>query len=277
MIINQITTITFSPTGTSSQISKAIVEGCSPMQHNAIDLTRSSAVTHCISNNTLTIFAVPVYGGHVAPLALKRLSAIKGQNSPAVIVVVYGNRHYEAALQQLHDFVTKQHFCVIAAATFIGEHSYSTEQTPIAAGRPDGNDLDAARNFGKEIIKKLNCNLQPQPLTALQIKNIKKPKQHLISKLRFILTILKWRQQGKAMPRSPQTLSNLCNHCGRCVDVCPNQAITKGDECNTLSERCIRCCACVKSCPKQARQFNTPFAPLLSRNFKRRKEPQTLL
>ncbi|MEG1405051.1 MAG: 4Fe-4S ferredoxin, partial [Alistipes sp.] len=38
-----------------------------------------------------------------------------------------------------------------------------------------------------------------------------------------------------------------------------------------------RCCACVKGCPSQARVFETPFATLLARNFKRQKQPQTLI
>ena len=78
---------------------------------------------------------MPVYGGKVAPLAMERLQGIRASGSPVVLVVVYGNRAYEKALIELDAFASAQGFKVIAGATFVGEHSYSTEQNPIAPGR----------------------------------------------------------------------------------------------------------------------------------------------
>lgn len=65
-------------------------------------------------------------------------------NCTAIIVVVYGNWDYVDALIELRDIAVKMGFKPIAAAAFIGEHSFSTEDSPIAYGRPDISDLNIA-------------------------------------------------------------------------------------------------------------------------------------
>ena len=47
--------------------------------------------------------------------------------------------------------------------------------------------------------------------------------------------------------------------------------------CVTEKDRCIKCCACVKMCPQQARSFDTPYAPLISGNFKKRKQNRIII
>ena len=108
-----------------------------------------------IPASALAIIVVPVYGGRVAPLAMERLQNIRGLDTPTVLVVVYGNRAYEKALMELDAFALPHGLKVIAGATFIGEHSYSTDEHPIAAGRPNDSDLALATEFGKKIIEKI--------------------------------------------------------------------------------------------------------------------------
>ena len=97
--------------------------------------------------------------------------------------------------------------------------------------------------------------------------------------LRFVHFVLKYRrsQRRNPVPLLPVTDPARCTRCGRCVRLCPNGAIAKGDELHTDPARCIRCCACVKGCPEQARSFSTPFSEALARNFARRKQPVTML
>ena len=65
----------------------------------------------------------------------------------------------------------------------------------------------------------------------------------------------------------------LCSGCGKCVSVCPADAVS--DDCRSSDPaKCIKCCACVKGCPSGARSLSSPFAPVLSANFSRRKSPQ---
>ena len=114
-------------------------------------------------------------------------------------------------------------------------------------------------------------------LQKVDVSRIRRPKQPFWAKLRFIWQVIRLRKSGQPMPVVPRVDEALCTHCGRCAAICPNRAIAKGDECHTSAERCIRCCACVKGCPQQARSFDTPFAVLLSRHFKYRKENEMLL
>ena len=125
MTVNEVYLIYFSPTHTSKQIAEAIVQGAGIKNIFPINVTQQAAEEVVIPTSALAIVVVPVYGGHVAPLAMERLRNIRGLDAPTVLVAVYGNRAYEKALMELDAFATPHGMKVIAGATFIGEHSYS--------------------------------------------------------------------------------------------------------------------------------------------------------
>ena len=54
-------------------------------------------------------------------------------------------------------------FTPLSAGAFIGEHSYSRPNMPVAAGRPDADDLQKAEQFGRESLKKLQESTFPLP------------------------------------------------------------------------------------------------------------------
>ena len=150
----------FSPTHTSAKIARAIGEGIGMGRRIETDLTLDESDSPIEINDSLTVIAAPVYGGRVAPVALQRIKRLKGNNSPAIVVVVYGNRDYEDALLELRDTVASLGFTPLSAGAFIGEHSYSTAEMPVAAGRPDATDLQIARTFGADSLKKLEKAMQ---------------------------------------------------------------------------------------------------------------------
>lgn len=167
---------------------------------------------------------------------------------------------------------------VIAGATFIGEHSYSTEKYPVAAGRPDERDLAVAADFGKQISDKIASATEPEKLYAVDVRKIRRPRQPFFPLFRFLRKVIALRKSGVPLPRTPWVEDeSLCTHCGACAKMCPVSAIVKGDELNTDAERCIKCCACVKGCPQKARVYDTPFAVLLSQCFVKQKDPCTLV
>lgn len=298
----------------------------------AIDLTHPAGQPAPLPSDAVAVFAVPVYGGHVAPAALERLQGIRGAGTPTVVVAVYGNRAFGAAVRELAAFVSERGFVPVAAGAFVGEHSYSTPATPIAAGRPDAQDLSAATAFGEQVRRKLEairpsgcsdvCNgnasdttpdasatetgapvvtpdsttaqaapgtsassatsgisAAPAALVPVDVAKLREPRTPLLAMLRFIRFVLAYRRRQKRNPvvLLPQGDAARCTQCGRCVALCPTQAIARGDELHTDPARCIRCCACVKGCTFGARTFETPFAAALARNFARRKPPVTLL
>lgn len=263
--------ITFSPTGTSMNIGLAIVKG---MDAGAeiIDMTREPAPSTVVPKGSVAVVAVPVYGGHVSPVALQRMEHLRADGADAVAVTVYGNRDYGRALHELGDFLSRRGFRIIAGGTFVGEHSYSSAAYPIAQGRPDVHDLDEAEAFGREIARAVAT----VPEEA-NLDRISRSRNSLLSVVRFVWGVMKIRRAGMSGNRAPVTDGSKCNGCGICVSVCPVAAVTSADVRNTDAGKCIRCCACVKRCPQGARSFQTPFAPLLWRNFKKRKKNHMLI
>lgn len=274
MNITSVTTVLFSPTGTSRKVAMAVADGCAYHNSCVVDATYNTPSDMCYKEHELVVVAVPVYGGKVAPLALQRLDAMRGDNTPIVLIVVYGNRAYEEAVAQLDVFVRSRGFVTVAAAAFVGEHSYSTARYPIAVGRPDAADLADARAWGKDIAAKL---VRIESTQSIDVASLKEPRNPLFSKLRFILFVLKQRRKKSVAKPMVVVDADKCKLCGKCVKLCPTGAIATGDYLHTDTSRCIKCCACVKGCPAKARTLDTPYAPVLSQCFKDRKSPTTTL
>lgn len=259
--------IYFSPTDTSRKIARAIA-GAISSSTVANNITYKNSIKPIIPNGELAIIAMPVYAGAIPVTAVERLKKMSGQNTPAVLVVVYGNRDFEGALVQLHNLAVELGFMPIAAAAFIGEHSYSTPERPIAENRPDEKDIEMAITFGKEIARKLNRPCDKK----FDITSVPHPSKSL-NYLGFVLGVLKLKITKPVISRIPLSDKTLCNNCGICVVKCPVQAITKEKPTFTDKTKCIRCCACVKSCPQRARKFETPFGILLNKWMRHRNKP----
>lgn len=263
----------FSPTGTSRRVAEAVGRGLRAARTAVCDATHGAA-TCAAAREDVAVFAVPVYGGHAAPTALQRLEAVRGAGTPAVVIALYGNRAYERAARELADFVAARGFVPVAAAAFVGEHSYSTERCPIAAGRPDAADCADAEAFGRAVAAKLAAE-GVRPIDAARLPAVR---NGVLATWRFVRFVLGYRRRQRRHPQrvTVATSAERCTHCGRCASLCPAGAIAAGEEERTDAARCIRCCACVKGCPAGARSYDSPFAPVLSRNFAGAKRNLTL-
>ena len=156
--------------------------------------------------------------------------------------MVYGNRSYGNALVELYDILRYRGFHPIAAAAFVGQHSFTTR---LATGRPDREDLEKAEQFSAEIVRRI---LQPGEFTGIKIPGqgapdyggYYKPKGRDEEVVNFL----------KAKP----VTTDACIDCRRCAKVCPMGAIRQ-DHPSEVSGICIKCNACVKQCPVHAKQL----------------------
>ncbi len=246
----------FSPTHTSEKIARSIADGIGIGRRIETDLTTDQSTTPIEIKDALTVISVPVYGGRLPMVALQRLKRLKGINAPVILTVVFGNRDYEDALIELRDTAVELGFTPLTAGSFIGEHSFSRPDLPIAEGRPDANDLQTAASFGRKSVEKL---LQSAQIKPLSVKGNYPYKTRMVNE-----------------PMAPVCNDN-CYACGECIEVCPTHAIHISPEhgqITTDASLCIKCCACVKVCPNAARIFNVPFAKILHEKFNTRKEPE---
>lgn len=259
----------FSPTGTSKSITIKIAEQLAGADGQTVihDLTKPMYEKEGFQTDKddFVIISVPVYAGRVAQMAKSRLESLKGDDTPAAIVVLYGNREFDDALLELYDIAKLQSLRVVAAAAFIGEHSFSTIETPIALGRPDEKDLAIAASFAQQIFANIELN-----------KDHFYPRENLPGNDPHTEGL-----PPNGLPFTPHVDSTLCTHCGLCIPACPGAAIEMESEIKMEVSRCIHCCCCIKICPENAVSLAAP--PLLEKrqwlfeNCSRRKEPQLFL
>ncbi len=265
MKIKKIRLICFSPTRTSKTVIEAIASGMGDIPCEAIDLTYPD--THSklhFAADELAIIGVPVYAGRVARLAVERLAAIQGSGTPAVIVVTYGNRAFEDALIELRNITENAGFNPIAACSFIGEHSFSGADMPVAANRPDTADLVTAKAYGVAIGEKLAEGMGTESARSLKVPGN-----------------VPYKERVAPLPFTPLVIQAKCSQCAACISTCPAGAISLESEIKMDPELCIFCCACIKNCPEAA--IEIAAAPVkqirqwLYEHCSERKEPELYL
>lgn len=241
----KINAIYFSATGTTEKLVKKLsceLSNKLKSEVNFLNFTLAEArkESYFFNNNDLVIVGVPVYAGRVPNVLLSFINSLKGDGALAVAAVVYGNRNYDDALVELKDILETNHFNVIAAGAFIGEHSFSNT---LAEGRPDDKDLTVASDLAYQIYEKIS---------ALDYKNVEvkgnrpyrtyyKPKdaQNNYVDIRKV---------------TPKTNEN-CINCKLCVSVCPMGSIDY-DNVSHLNGICVKCGACIKKCPVNAKYYD---------------------
>ncbi len=224
----------FSPTGSSKRMALLLAEGMAKALQAGVELHdwtlpagRERPVR--LAGGDVLVFGFPVYGGRVPEICLPCLQALEGAGRQAVVLAVYGNRHYDDALLEAGDMLSAQGFTVAAAGAVIAEHCIAPA---VAAGRPDASDLELLAAFAA---------------SAAQAA----------AEGRKIAGRLPGARPYKTLPSSaparPSTLAS-CTRCGGCAQVCPLGIVGREDP-SLVGGGCLRCCACVKFCPQGAKAF----------------------
>ncbi|MEG0766788.1 MAG: EFR1 family ferrodoxin [Clostridia bacterium] len=234
MKIKKIAIVFFSPTDSTRTVLEQMAESLHfPVER--IDITPSAQREndHHFTSDTLVFLGAPVYGGRIPALAVESMQKIHGQQTPAVLVVTYGNRAYEDALLEMQEIVEPNGLLPIAAAALVTEHSIMHS---VACGRPDAEDKQSIMAFMARVEKKIQ-NAQ----SIADFARVEVPGNH------------PYREYGGAALKPKAT--RACSQCGICAAQCPAAAIPVDHPEKTDHDRCISCMRCMKVCPVQARKL----------------------
>ena len=202
MEIKKVTQVHFSPSGTTRKTAEALSESFGLPVDDA-DLLHDPSVTRRFGADKLVIFCLPVFAGRLPEFCPKLLSQFTGSDTPALAVVVYGNRDYEDALLELADLLKSRGFVLAGAAAVVAQHSIFPA---VAAGRPDAADIEKLHSFAASAAEKIRLAAGPEDLGEFPI-----PGNHPYRKLTNV-------------PMHPRATS-ACIQCGTCASVCPTGAI----------------------------------------------------
>lgn len=260
MLYTSVNRIHFSATGTTKKVIETIDQELSGIK-TEYDLCKARIERDIpIAADSLLLVGMPVYAGRIPALCVESLRHFKGNNTPAIVVVVYGNRDYDDALLELKNTMESNGFVVIAAAAFVAQHSIFPA---VGALRPDDADLTKITYFAHHCLQKL----QDLPcITATPSLTVKGNIPY---------------KEAATVPLKPSA-DESCTQCGTCVDICPVHALALLDgkllKNDTL---CISCAACVAQCPIGAQAFRGPqyeaFSKVFAEKNAQRKEAEIFI
>ncbi len=256
MNLKEITGVYFSPTGHTKTVTEFIV---SHLKGNSdcVDLTNAGKrPEYKFTEDEAAVVGAPVYAGRIPSTAAERLKKLHGKQTPAVLVVTYGNRAYEDALAELEDILVSQGFSPVAAAAVSVQHSVVTK---IAEGRPDSRDWKKVEEFADRVAEKLASIKSNGQIGKLDVPGSRPYCPYHSPSIKI-------------------KVSSGCDSCGNCIRNCPVQAISRTDPKIIDEERCIACMRCTAECPTGSRKISRLLYLVLGQKLKKlcaeRREPE---
>lgn len=102
--------IYFSATGTTRKVVETIGNTISDINNRRNLLLQPYKEETVVPSENVAVVAMPVYNGRLPVICSESLTHLKGKNTPAIAVVVYGNREYDDALLELEKPAGSQRF-----------------------------------------------------------------------------------------------------------------------------------------------------------------------
>ena len=241
----KLATVYFSPTGTTKKVIDYIAKGISGEIICSADLTkqdnRDNQTDLVFTDADLIILGAPTYGGFLYKEFRNCIKRLDFHGKCVIAVILYGNASTIFATREMISVIKKGNGNLLGYGEFVGEHSYSHKEIPVAKGRPNADDLRTAVIFGKAVRNRL-LNIEASY------------SDHRLSVFDNIISFIaesKPVHTGKRIFTIPQTDKEKCINCSKCVKTCPKSCINT--DMTTVKDECIVCMACVKICPTGAR------------------------
>lgn len=212
--------IYFSGTGSTQKVVRFIGKQWQEKVYE-YDLSNPHIARHVFSHQDLCIVGVPSYGGRVPTIAIERLKQFKANQTPVILVVTYGNRHYDDTFIELKDTLQPLGFICVGAMAIVCEHSIVHE---FARGRPNTKDFE----YIQSLVETLKRDLHPIEVPGHRPYKI---------------------FRGGLKP----LVTSQCTKCGLCAKLCPVEAIDLQHLETTNESLCISCMRCISICPFKAR------------------------
>lgn len=252
--------IFFSPTGGTKKVmdvlAQALSEAVTEIDLTERDMDFASGDGKAFKKEDICLIGVPSYGGRVPDIAVKRISRLRAEGTPAVLIVVYGNRAYEDTLLELGDTASACGFTVAAAVGAVAEHSIMHQY---GAGRPDASDQKELAEFAGKIRARLDSEAE---WTSPSLPGSRPYKAY------------------NGVPLKPKA-GKQCTGCGRCAAACPAGAVPKDRPQETETALCISCMRCIQICTVSCRSLNrvmlTASSQLLKSACEKRKKNELFL
>ena len=251
MDIQTVHAVWFSPTGATekvvSHLASRLGEALTvPVEEHSFNTPRSRREALSFTPADLVVLGVPVYAGRVPNLLLPYIrDMVRGDETPALPVVLYGGRDFDDGLIELRDVMAAGGFRPIAAGAFVGQHAFSRI---LAAGRPDEEDMALAARLAHgaaALVKALPC----APVRPVEVDGHDPIRPYYTPRDRRGEPIRDF------LKAKPVTDPDKCTRCGLCARLCPMGAIDPADT-SSVPGTCIKCCACVKKCHRAAKGFD---------------------
>ena len=263
--IKNIKAVFFSATGNTKRVVEQLAGRLAqklavPVEVEDFTLPAAHSEVHVYSPDDLVIFGVPTYAGRIPNKVLPFVQELfKGNKTPTVAVVTFGNRSFDNSLSELDAELEKNDFLVLGAGAVVCHHAFAE----VGSGRPDTADEELLTAFADSVFAKLQNSCQALPNAAIK-------RNEALTAYYVPLGL-----DGKPvnfLKAKPVTDKSKCDNCGVCVAVCPMASIDKNDV-SLVPGICIKCQACIVYCHTKAKAFDDPLflshKAMLEQNYTR--------
>lgn len=260
------TGIYFSPTDNSRRVCHALLQGIDTevAEAHEVDITQPEKrqTVYRFGREELIVLTLPVYAGRIPNKLLPFVeNNLKGDHTPAIIAVTYGNRSFDNALIEIRETLTQNGFEVAAAIAVPSQHAFSSQ---LATGRPNVSDLRKIQQFAHDAVGRLASREENR---QLQLPG-EWPSSYYIPKGED-------NEPVNFLKAKPETDPNSCSRCGLCARLCPMGSINKEDP-SLVEGTCIKCHSCIRHCPNGAKRFGDKafisHVKMLETNYTEEKE-----